>query len=406
MPDNSDLISRLLIPTDFQYDLSNDVDIPEGESAPIVSFTFNDKDVVCHFPPGQTFTFVGASFMQNVFSEVEAISRLLTVLHRWQRNHPTRWGLVPKEFPITDDSPRSTILSEASQHAHNSDGADNIIARLANEWKNDEIAWFAPGADPSAFGTYYMISVGSLVADAREFYRPTPYPDLGWALAQVGVKPASAPRYGADIAAGEFAAWNEDEKIREFAQRTLDEEVELSLTMRALTDALAAQRDLSDHRYRTSLLGAREAFAENKIRPRLVDQAVQSAIATTGLEQFRDAGYYNEGRRPYFGLQTLDDTRVFGWGSGIKGINAAYAVTFDASTPIPKLRALVVDLQQRLAARALGTVLVDAGDPTTLFVTANVDLFNAHRAAFLVKPEAQLVSGLDWINRSTQRKAS
>lgn len=317
-------------------------------------------------------------------------------------NSPDQFGLVPVALDASHVGPAPTELVKAVTGNTWSRGEPEnpVIAMFPAELAGDRIAWAAPGTDLTVFGTFYLIPTGVLtpaVYDEDDEPAEVELDDksLRWTLAQVGI-PAPV---------GE-ALWNDRDGVAALADRAVHEDKEAGLVMAALTDTAKVAQGLRQHQWRRAVMDARAAFAGKTLRPRLVPDTVESLAKEKDLELTWTSAYRwgrsndDEQNRLICGMHELNNYEIFGWNSGVKPLAAVYVGKLGKATD-RKFRAYITDLQTKLDARKLGTVVISDANPHAFWITLDVDALNTYRAAFHVPATATLHLAKDWLAGNT-----
>lgn len=248
------------------------------------------------------------------------------------------------------------------------------------------VAWTAPGADITVFGTYYLAATGTIRV-RRENYTIL-NPDNGWSLCQVGVLTELAR-----------VNWNDLTGLQRLVEQVLSGDAESGLVMSSLQDSAELQRGRAIYDWKQATIAAREAFAGKALKPQLVETAIHSAVASFAPLSIQDLLTVEEENllgRADTGMITLNSLFVFG--SELKSLPACFVGRMPHSTDLEIVRAFYTDLLARLNERKLGTVLVDSDKPERFWVTRFPDLLNEHRPAFGIHPTATLIPASEWLS--------
>lgn len=327
---------------------------------------FTGANSVFDIPTLPSITAEAATALSDVLGHVSDTQNLHTVLCRRDANHPHRLGLVAKKLPVGHVGLLPVSAADAANgrnhHGWNRSPLESDklnLDRIPDELHDDLHGWFAPTADPTVFGTIYLIPTGYLT----ESYRSRDsLQEFGWVVAQVGIDGYLS-----------FAEWNNESKVLDLVHMVTNADTESVTTMRALSDSEGVAKGLKRHQYRSALRDAREAFANLTLRPRLVPQIVADAMSSQSLLEFTS---YQHSEDTVFGLVTLDDYSVYGWRDKPKPVAAAYSLLLKDPATETTFNALATALKTALAARKLGTVVILPGDFTRLWITRDVALLS------------------------------
>lgn len=384
------------IPTQVTLTVREHSENPEDQAhPPLTSATIkfiNDESVVSL----AAFTQLNSDSTSSLSDQMTSISdfqNLHTVLSRRAANHPSRWGLEAKTLPGGHIGLKPISAEEASgggrRHHYwtrNSFSAPELnLELLPKELHDEEHGWFAPDADLTTFGALYLVPTGTL---EEENWRNTDQiRTFGWALAQVGIEGVLGQ-----------ADWNDAEGVENLAQKVLTADVELVTTMRALSDSVGVADGLKRHRYRQALRDAREHFPAAALRPRLVPQIIEETLRAHSLEEYRT---YNREEGIVYGMVTLDDYAVYGWRNQPKAIAAGYVLQIKDQPAENKFIEFATELNARLAARKLGSVVILPGDLSRVWVTRNLELTKRYGNVFGAVEDAPLVPFTAWLEART-----
>lgn len=283
------------------------------------------------------------------------VMHALRYVHRRAVSSPSRFGLVSRRTMYARH--RSDWLG-----AHNRDEiADTLGDTIDRDWLAPDLAWFAPHADPSKFGTLYLAPAEGLDGETS------------WHLRQVGLGHESQGH----------AHWSNDTELAKLAARCFDD-LELVMTMAALSDPSLVREQAAEHAVRLAIAEARVAFTAKKdrIRPQLVEKIA--------LEAYRTSGYRGW---PRSGVHRLLDPTVE-WGESTRlTIYAAQSTNFPADMTNEQCSQAALRARDLLDERGLGIVVLvydpDREPEYSMWITQRPDLLQQHRAAFRIGERAQ-----------------
>lgn len=305
------------------------------------------------------------------FRSASVLLGFLTGVHRRLVSHPAHAGLVG--HPL--DSRMAMSAQWSAGYALG--GALETVAELvpSHYWDGTH-GWFAPDADPRAFGQFYLCATSD--SDAVE-----------WQIRQVGMdtEPVDSARW--DDAPGLA-------RLHEFCRTSNREHV---LAVQALTDSGAVRTSRQKHEFALAVKAARDAFARKKdqLKPRLTEAAVLAAMRKT-KESFAIAGTYVgasihvDGLVPYevFGYRYQRDPLPAIYAAGRVLVHERARGGAQSTVITPEFHAAFKqNIQDNLDARRLGTLFeVEHGGGSTLLVVKNVALAQEHSLAFGIPADA------------------
>lgn len=193
-------------------------------------------------------------------SESGSVMALFEQVHRIAHLHPARFGLVPHQH-----QPLGRMDYRSPEGASPLAGlVPDVVLPAAVDHRFIGTGWFHPDADPSVFGTVYLVPV--FVSSPSPHGRRIGVP--GWRVRTVGMS-----------ADGQFVQWDDVAGIEAVVRRTA-EDPEIVATEHVLMDSASAAQDLQRHNRRVQVLAARDSFSvkRNQVRPRLTQDAVEKAV--------------------------------------------------------------------------------------------------------------------------------
>lgn len=322
------------------------------------------------------------------YAQQSDLMRLHTVACRVAENHPANFGLVPhKVEPISRWGSAASLIERAGigRGYLNDDAIQPFLALLQDEIVNQEIGWFRPDQDPTVFGAYHIIAAGEI--DSHTSWRSAGDP-IGWTLRQVAIDGAV-----------DKIGWENTARMADAAARIREEDLEIAMTMQALSDTEKVSKAAAEHNYKQSARAARTTFANPKtqLRPRLVPEIVAAVVRAANLETENG---WRQGEANVTGLLTLDDWSITrgmtsfeldGRGNA-KPLNACYRTVLKESLGQKKFVELVTEVQAKLTERKLGVAAYDAGRTDRIWVSVNPTLLLKHRAAFGIADSVELMT--------------
>lgn len=291
----------------------------------------------------------------DTLTRLSQVTRVHTYLSRLDAGHPWRHGLVPDRVRVLDSHVAAQGLRIAAGLADNAP-TDILLVLLVvfpHEVQRPEFGWFAPDADPTAFGTYYLAPDGGLPPARPRFRAPQAVTEIGWTLRQVGIRGVV-----------DRAAWNDLDGLARLARRALTEDLESAITIRALLDSAAVAEGTRALKVRTDNAAAYAAFAGEQLRPRLVPSLVKKVVADILGPA---AIHYGQWLCPRPEPGTTGDR-----------VRAAYQVMLGSNRD-----RVVAPLRAVLVARDLGEVVLVDGPRPHLLITRRPDLIATYSRAFL-----------------------
>jgi hypothetical protein len=357
-----------------------------------VTLTFRDGESQHSTSLPTTLDGTTANSLSDALGTLSGLLNLHTVLGRREAHHPRTMGLTAQALPNGHVGFSSRAATAAAGLlGFNTDLLQLLVpGALPRELHEEPWGWFAPNSSPEQFGSLYLVAAGSL--DGSDWpdwrsgtqHRTAGFPGIGWALVQTGVDGYLA-----------FAPWDNEDAIRALVDRALTEDIEQTLTMRALADSESVAEGLRRHEYRSQLYAAREAFVGKLLRPRLVPDLVAQTATDCGVTLARSY------RGPTTTMHELNDYRIFGWRDTPSRMAAVYSIALDPALNKDAFLAFTSALQNGLDARRLGTVMIDPLDHSHAWITAAPELLEQFRAAFLLPPNARLVNFREWLATRT-----
>jgi hypothetical protein len=323
------------------------------------------------------FTYTTAEQTSNGLNVLAALQRVHTAACRLDAHHPRHASLVPHRHSLKSER-RNTVdmfIDAVNLSYGNGGAARELLAQMPEEFINFEFGWFSPDVDPTKFGTYYLVPTGYLDGQRYTYRNAADAEPLAWALRQVGIDGTIST-----------SPWNDQEAINDATQRVLTEDLDTAMTIRALTDSETVSASLREHERRQSTLAARTAFVARKLRPRLVPDTINVVLREADLySKLTWSGLYTTGTR----MLELNDTEIFGWPQP-QPIAAAYRVGFEEDLTKTEFADIATRIQNALAPRNLGKVIIDTSRRNVLWVCTDLDLFTEYAAAFSVPSDAHL----------------
>lgn len=353
------------------------------EAGPVVAVEYRDGDVRATPPDVSRMAPHEVTVLAHTLGAVAQAMGVIEQAHRLAAHHPVRHGLVP-----VADVPGHVTWQQAAPHrlVLATLLPDSLLPHDVDHLRITT-GWFHPEADPTQFGTPYLVPAWREQRGAPRGDSSGPW----WVLRTVGAT-QSVERY----------AWDDADGIAAAVRRTADDP-ELVATEHVLADAEQAANDLRLHTRRTHIMQARQAFAakRDQVRPRLTAAAIDKAV-----RDFREYGETGWSNVTVHG-NDLSPTDIIGYGRG-NSVWAAYQVGVSRTRPrwtrngseqpdetethAEAQERLARAIARRLSERDLGTVLTDPLTPGRIIVTQRPDLVAEFPEAFGLQAHTALAA--------------